>query len=176
MNYKNSTKGYNRYRTGIVRKMNKIKYLIMDVDGTLTDGKIYMGSNGEVCKAFNVKDGCGIRDIAIPADIIPIVITGRQSNIVSNRCKEIGIDKVYQGVHNKIEKLLLITSKFSEVAYIGDDINDIACMYAIKEHGGIVGCPHDAVNEVKEICDFISSYDGGNGAVREFIDWIIKEF
>ena len=106
--------------------MNKknIKYLVMDVDGTLTDGKIYMGNSGEVMKAFSVKDGCGIHDILIPSGITPVIITGRKSDIVLNRCNEIGINEVYQGISNKIDKLFTITSDFSSVAYIGDDIND----------------------------------------------------
>ena len=77
----------------------------MDVDGTLTDGKIYMGSSGELMKAFNIKDGCGIHDIAIPNNITPVIITGRESKIVLNRCKELGITEVYQGISNKVEKL-----------------------------------------------------------------------
>ena len=77
--------------------MKKIKYLVMDVDGTLTDGKIYMSATGEAMKAFNIKDGCGIHDILIPSNIIPIIITGRESKIVLNRCEEIGISDVYQG-------------------------------------------------------------------------------
>ena len=85
--------------------MKKIKYLVMDVDGTLTDGKIYMGINGELCKAFNIKDGCGIHDLLIPAGIIPIIMTGRKSEIVLNRCKEIGITRIYQGIVNKVLKL-----------------------------------------------------------------------
>ena len=73
----------------------------MDVDGTLTDGKIYTGSNGEVMKAFNIKDGYGIHDILIPNGITPVIITGRTSTIVENRCKELGISDLYQGVKTK---------------------------------------------------------------------------
>ncbi len=93
--------------SGGLRNMNKknIKYLVMDVDGTLTDGKIYMGNSGEVMKAFSVKDGCGIHDILIPSGITPVIITGRKSDIVLNRCNEIGINEVYQGISNKIDKL-----------------------------------------------------------------------
>jgi len=144
----------------------------MDVDGTLTDGKIYMGHNGEVCKAFNIKDGCGIHDIAIPAGITPVIITGRKSDIVLNRCRELGITEIYQGVSNKIEKLLSITSDFSTVAYIGDDINDLSCMIAVKDAGGIIGCPKDAVHKVLEIVDYVSDHNGGDGAVRDFIEWL----
>lgn len=156
-----------------------IKYFIMDVDGTLTDGKIYIGSEGEVCKAFNVKDGCGIHDILIPSGIVPVIITGRTSLIVERRCLELGIQDLYQGVPNKkfVLNKLLEESGYDckDVAYIGDDINDLGCMQIIKESGGLIGCPVDAVDEVRIIADFISKKNGGDGAVREFIEWILKE-
>lgn len=152
-----------------------IKYLVMDVDGTLTDGKIYMGNDGEMIKAFSIKDGCGIHDILIPHNIQPVIITGRSSKIVEKRCQEIGITQIHQGISNKIEKLNSITSNLNEVAYIGDDINDLSCMKPIKEAGGLISCPADAVKEVKELADFISTKNGGDGAVREFIEWIVDK-
>jgi 3-deoxy-D-manno-octulosonate 8-phosphate phosphatase (KDO 8-P phosphatase) len=145
----------------------------MDVDGTLTDGKIYMGNNGEICKAFNIKDGCGIHDILLPSGIVPVIITGRKSEIVLNRCNEIGINAIYQGISNKVEKLMSISSDLSVVAYIGDDINDLPCMNIVKKCGGIVGCPADAVKTIIDIADFVSVKNGGDGAVREFIEWIV---
>lgn len=150
-----------------------IKYLVMDVDGTLTDGKIYMGNDGEVMKAFSIKDGYGIHDILIPAGIIPVIITGRSSKIVENRCGEIGIKEIHQGVSNKIVKLLSMIEDLSSVAYIGDDLNDLSVMKLIKEAGGTVGCPADAAKQVLEIADFISAKNGGSGAVREFIEHIV---
>lgn len=151
----------------------------MDVDGTLTDGKIYMGNCGELFKAFNVKDGCGIHDILIPAGIIPVIITGRSSGILEKRCAELEILKLYQGIKNKIEKvdeLLLDTEyHYSNLAYIGDDINDLLCMAKIKKAGGIIGCPFDAVKEVVDIVDFISKKNGGEGAVREFIEFLMRK-
>lgn len=155
--------------------MSKITYLIMDVDGTLTDGKIYMGSSGEVMKVFNVKDGYGIKEILISADITPVIITGRSSDILLNRCKELGISQIYQGVKQKNTILSKITKDYSKIAYIGDDLNDLPCMRLIKSVGGLIGCPKNAALNVKEISDFISDCDGGNGAVREFIDWLINE-
>lgn len=152
-----------------------IKYLVMDVDGTLTDGKIYIGNEGEMMKAFSIKDGCGIHDILIPAGIIPVIITGRTSKILENRCKEIGIKETHQGISNKLEKLLSITDDLSTVAYIGDDINDLSAMLPIKEAGGKIGCPADAVIKVKEIADFISVKNGGDGAVREFIEILLEK-
>lgn len=153
--------------------MNKIKFLVMDVDGTLTDGKIYIGNTGEMMKAFNIKDGCGIHDIVLPAGIIPVIITGRNSKILENRCRELGISEVYQGISNKLVKLGELVNDLSLVAYIGDDINDLSCMRAVKEAGGIIGCPADAVESVQMVSDYICKKNGGSGAVREFIDWII---
>lgn len=153
--------------------MKKIKYLVMDVDGTLTDGKIYMSHTGEMCKAFNIKDGCGIHDIVIPKGIILVVITGRNSDIVTRRCEEIGIIEVHQGVKDKLKKLLSITQELAAVAYIGDDINDLSCMQQIEAANGLIGCPFDAVRKVKAIADFVSNYRGGEGAVRDFIEWIV---
>lgn len=155
-----------------------IKYLVMDVDGTLTDGKIYIGTNGEVCKVFDVKDGYGIHDILKEHGIIPIIITGRFSKILENRCKELKIMSLHQGVKNKAEKLNEIladsNASYTNVAYIGDDCNDLPCMERVKEAGGFVGCPVDAVRQVVEVADFVSSKSGGNGAVREFIEWILE--
>ncbi len=159
--------------------MKSILYLVMDVDGTLTDGKIHMGNDGEVYKAFDIKDGCGIHDILIPAGIKPVIITGRTSKILVNRCGEIGITELYQNIKNKIEKLDEILRGtgycYSNVAYIGDDINDLSCMKPVKAAGGLIGCPSDAVKAVKELADFVSTRNGGNGAVREFIEWIVEE-
>ncbi len=154
--------------------MLRIKYFVMDVDGTLTDGKIYISPLGEAMKAFNIKDGCCIHDILIPQNIIPVIITGRNSQIVSNRCNELGITKVYQGVSNKVEKLLEVSADLSEVAYIGDDINDLSCMKAVKEAGGVVGCPADATNSIIGISDYVAEHNGGEGAVRDFIEWIVR--
>lgn len=152
-----------------------IKILVMDVDGTLTDGKIHMGDNGELFKSFNVKDGCGIHDILPNHDITPIVITGRSSVITKNRCEELDIKYLFQNIKNKTEILqqmiMALGCTFEEVAYIGDDINDLECM----ELCGVTGCPADAAEEVKAICNFVSGKKGGEGAVRDFIDWIISE-
>lgn len=156
--------------------MNKIKYLVMDVDGTLTDGKIYMGNDGEMIKAFNIKDGCGIHDLLPDAGIIPLIITGRKSKIVENRCKEIGIAHFYQGVSDKVAQLRSFLEEhkgtLQEVAYAGDDINDLACMRLVKENGGVIGVPSNACWKVKQIADYVSSFAGGDGAVRDFVEFL----
>ena len=160
----------------------RIKFLVMDVDGTLTDGKIYMSADGELMKSFDIKDGCGIKDILPEYGIIPVIITARTSKILENRCQELGIEQLHQGIRNKKERLDDILRGQSEIdgveydyqniAYIGDDVLDLQCMIPVKEADGIVGCPADAVQQVLAIADFVSSKNGGNGAVREFIEWI----
>lgn len=154
--------------------MPKIKLLVMDVDGTLTDGKIYMGAEGEFVKAFDIKDGCGIKDILPKLGIVPVIITARNSKILENRCNELGIKEIHQGIRNKFEKLKSICNAYKvnlqSVAYIGDDILDLQCMIPIKEAGGLVACPADAVTSVIKIAHFVSEHNGGNGAVRDLIE------
>lgn len=162
-----------------------LKFLVMDVDGTLTDGKIYMAANGELFKVFDIKDGCGIKDLLPAFGIEPVIITARNSVILENRCRELGITRLHQGITNKIQKLDEIINNynlenkssisFGNVAYIGDDILDLQCMKPIKKDGGIVGCPSDAVKEVREISNYICKNKGGHGAVREFIEWTINK-
>ena len=148
----------------------------MDVDGTLSDGKIYMGATGEMMKAFDVKDGYGIHDILPTLGITPIIITGRSSAIVQNRCKELGITLLYQGVSDKVSQLKKILRERggspSEVAYAGDDLNDLQSMLYVKDNGGLVFSPSNACKQIRDIASFISEFSGGNGAVREFIDYL----
>lgn len=150
-----------------------IKLLIMDVDGTLTDGKIYMSDNGEIMKAFSIKDGYMISRLK-DHEIIPVILTGRTSKIVQNRAEELKIHQVYQGISNKSDFLTKIMEDNKvckeNVAYIGDDDNDIECM----KKCGLVGCPKDASKSVISIANFVSSNSGGSGAVRDFIEYIYK--
>lgn len=162
-----------------------IKFLFMDVDGTLTDGRIYMAADGELFKVFNIKDGCGIKDILPEYEILPVIITARYSEALKNRCKELGISRLYQGVRTKYEKAKETIEEYNRennskfelrnCAYIGDDILDLQCMIPIKKAGGLVGCPADAEKKILDIADFISVKNGGCGAVRDFIEYIISK-
>ena len=153
-----------------------IKYLIMDVDGSLTDGKIYMGSNGEIMKAFSIKDGYVFNYILRPNDIVPIILTARKSAIVQKRCEELGIKEVHQGKLNKLNSLKEIVGKenLCYCSYFGDDLIDLQCMKPIQDAGGIVGCPADAVQEIKAVADYICLAKAGDGALREFAEWLVK--
>lgn len=154
-------------------KYKKIKMLIMDVDGTLTDGKIYIGASGEEFKAFNVKDGYGIK-LLKENGITPAIITGRNSEIVLRRAEELGIEEVFQGIENKLEKYEELKMKYNliddEIAYIGDDIND----YKILKKVGVKFAVSNCVKSLKTIVDYVSVFNGGDGAVREIIDLILS--
>jgi 3-deoxy-D-manno-octulosonate 8-phosphate phosphatase (KDO 8-P phosphatase) len=156
--------------------MSKIKYFVMDVDGTLTDGKIYMGANGEVMKAFDIKDGYGIHEMLPKLGITPVILTGRTSEIVENRCAELGIKYLFQGVSDKVACLKAflkeVSGSLSEVAYIGDDLNDMPCMKVIKKSGGMVACPSNAIGLIRDFADFVAGTKGGEGAVRDCIDYL----
>ena len=152
--------------------MRNIKMLVMDVDGTLTDGKIYYGNDGEVFKAFDVRDGYRLIKCE-QYGIITAIITGKSSKIVEGRAKDLRIKEVYQGVSDKLEVLKMLTEKNSvsleQVAYIGDDVNDMECMNVC----GFSACPADAIEEVKECVDYVCKNIGGHGAVGEIIDLLI---
>ncbi len=153
----------------------------MDVDGTLTNGKIYMSAEGEMFKTFDIKDGYGIHDLLPAAGIVPVIITGRKSQITANRCRELGIQHIYQECADKKAKLTELAGElglevdengvYKKIAYIGDDLNDLPCMRIC----GMTGCPADAVEDVKKTAVFVCTKNGGAGAVREFIEWIAGE-
>ena len=150
-----------------------IEALILDVDGTLTDGHIYIGNNGEIMKAFYAHDAVGVREI-VKSGIIPIIITGRDSNIIRIRAEEMNIKEVYTGVMDKKKTLLDVAKEkqieLRNIAFMGDDLNDLEAMRIC----GHVACPKNAVEEVKRISDFVSKYNGGYGAVREYCNYILR--
>ncbi len=150
-----------------------IKLFVMDVDGTLTDGKINMGPDGELFKSFNIKDGYAINEMLPDCGIVPAIITGRTSRIVENRARELHITELHQGKHDKLDTLTELMERYhctrENVAYIGDDILDIVCM----RQCGLVGCPADACREVKEVAHYVCALKGGEGAVREFAEHVI---
>lgn len=157
-----------------MKHLNKIKLFAMDVDGTLTDGNIYMGNNGEMLKAFNVKDGLGIK-LLKDYGIVPAIITGRNSQIVENRCLELGLTEFHQGVKNKAAKLTELMEKYNlskeQVAYIGDDMNDLS---AIKT-AGITFAPADCAESLKPFIDIILTKPAGQAPVREAVDMILRD-
>jgi len=153
--------------------MESIKALILDVDGVLTDSMIYITDQGEEIKAFNTKDGHGIR-MLIRVGIKVAIITGRTSKALQYRVKELGIAHVIEGAKDKRSAVLKTAKKLEivldEIAYMGDDVVDLPAMKLC----GLSIAPSDAIAEVKERADVVTSMPGGKGAVREAVEFILK--
>ena len=149
-----------------------IELIILDVDGTMTDSRITYSENGDEIKSFNVKDGLAIASWRKLGKQVAI-ITGRSSAIVARRAKELRIEYFYQGVHNKkevLEELLIkLDLSMENVAAIGDDLNDLQMLKAAK----ISFVPRDASTYVDKIASVILTKKGGDGAVREMIEYLI---
>ena len=154
-------------------RAKKIKLIIFDVDGTLTDGGIYIGTNGEIFKAFNCQDGFGIVT-AHKLGLKTAIITGRESVITSNRAKELGITAVKQGQMDKRNAYKELKEEFKlrdeEIAYVGDDIIDLPVFVQV----GFRAAVGNANIELKERAHFVAKNDGGKGAVREVLEFILK--
>jgi 3-deoxy-D-manno-octulosonate 8-phosphate phosphatase (KDO 8-P phosphatase) len=154
-------------------KAKNIRLMIFDADGVLTDGAIYVGEGGELFKAFDARDGLGIslwKHLGGDAAII----TGRESKMLALRAARLGIDKVYQGSVPKIETYRKLKEQTGyrdeEIAYIGDDLIDLPVM----RQAGLALAVGDAVHEVCDVADVIASCDGGRGAVRELLEFVLK--
>lgn len=156
------------------KDLRKIRLIVMDVDGTLTDGSVFIGENVEVCKRFHIKDGLGIR-VCIESGIEFMILTGRKSAMVEHRAKELGIQYVYQGISDKEtflkEYMKEHDLKRDELAYFGDDLND----YRAMKLAGFVACPLDAALEIKGCADYVSEKKAGEGAVREILQYLLTE-
>jgi 3-deoxy-D-manno-octulosonate 8-phosphate phosphatase (KDO 8-P phosphatase) len=151
----------------------KIRLLVLDVDGVLTDGGLYYGEDGLLMKRFNVQDGLGIK-MAQAVGLEIGVITGLNQAPVENRVRELGIKFYYAGHHHKLPLFEEICEKAgvdpSEAAFMGDDWIDLAVM----KRAGLALCVPNAVPEVAEAADWMSTCKGGEGAVREAISFIIE--
>ena len=154
----------------------KYKLLAMDVDGTLTDGKIYMSAHGELFKAFDIRDGYAIKNMLPKLGIKSAIITGRKSVIVEQRAKELNVNYVYQDVIDKKGCLIKIAQdigiSLEEIIYIGDDVNDLEAIKTV----GYGCCVANGSEEVKAIARFVTTARGGSGAIREIIDFLAKDF
>lgn len=158
---------------GLLEIARNIKFLILDVDGVLTDGSIILDNEGNEFKSFHVRDGHGIK-MLIRAGIQVAIITGRHSKVVERRAHELGITEVFQGCYNKRVAYKQLAEKYSlkdkEIAYIGDDIVDIPLL----KRSGFSVAVADTDDEVKAVAMMITKKRGGRGAVREVCDYLLK--
>ena len=151
----------------------KIKLVAFDVDGVMTDGSLTFTEDGKEIKTYNAKDGLGVVMLN-RAGVITSIITARNNNTVKVRAEILDIKELCMGQKYKVPALENIMKKYNlkheEIAYMGDDLPDIC----VLERVGLRCCPNDAVDEVKKVCNFISLFGGGKGAVRELCDLILK--
>jgi 3-deoxy-D-manno-octulosonate 8-phosphate phosphatase (KDO 8-P phosphatase) len=157
----------------VLNRLKSINLLLLDVDGVLTDGGILYNDNGTETKVFDVKDGLGIK-LLMEAGIHLGIITGRRSNALFNRCKDLGIDLIYDGVTDKTDAFNRVLERTGvsseEVACIGDDLPDLVLM----KRSGLSIAVADAHVTLRENADIITSAKGGHGAVREVCEAILK--
>ena len=155
-------------------RASKVKLLVLDVDGVLTNGQVWISADGkESLKAFDIQDGLGIK-LLDQCGIPTAIITGRNSKMVLARCEELGIKHVHMGVENKAIALAQVIKSLglspSDCAVMGDDWPDLQMM----KNAGFRICPAQAHEAVKESAHFVSNHSGGNSAVREVCDLILK--
>ena len=154
-------------------KLQNITAFIFDVDGVLTDGSILVNENGEQLRIFNTKDGYALQ-LAVKKGYKVCVISGGTSQGVLKRLNGLGIKDVFLGIHQKLKVFEQYKKaqqlRKEEIVFVGDDIPDLQPM----KKAGIAACPADAVDEIKEICDYISPLKGGSGVARDIIEKVLK--
>lgn len=157
----------------LIARAARIRLVAFDVDGVLTGGEVFYGNAGEELKAFNTKDGLGIK-LLQQNSIEVALITGRNSEIVARRASELGIDILIQGRDDKLAALKEVVSSremsLDECAYMGDDLPDLGAILA----SGVGACPADAVPDVMARADWSARLPGGRGAAREFCEFLLR--
>ena len=157
-----------------MEKFEQIKYLVIDVDGTLTDAGIYYDEHGNELKKFCTKDAAGFF-AAHQVGIKILVLTGRECAATTKRMKEMRVEYLVQNCKDKVKYLESFMQendiRKAEMGYLGDDLNDLAGMGLC----GFIGCPADACEEIKERADYVSSVKGGYGAVRDIVSYLLKQ-
>ncbi len=160
-------------KKNLLSKLSKIKIVVSDVDGVMTDGGMYFTDSGLFMKRFDVKDGMGVI-LLKRTGLLTGIITSDSTEIIKSRVKRFEPDLIGIGIWEKLDFIKSYLEQenltLENVAYIGDDVNDLDILQAV----GFSACPNDAIDEVKNIVDYICKKNGGNGAFREFADLIIK--
>jgi 3-deoxy-D-manno-octulosonate 8-phosphate phosphatase (KDO 8-P phosphatase) len=154
-------------------KLTRVKAIVLDVDGVLTDGSVTLMPDGEQVRVMNIKDGYALQ-LAVKKGYKVAIISGGRSEMVRKRLNGLGITDVYLGAHTKIdvykELLEIYSLTDDDILYMGDDIPD----YEVMKRVGVPTCPNDAAQEIKDICLYISYNKGGKGAVRDVIEQVMK--
>jgi 3-deoxy-D-manno-octulosonate 8-phosphate phosphatase (KDO 8-P phosphatase) len=158
----------------ILKRASRIKLLLTDVDGVLTDTGVYYSAQGEAMKRFSIRDGMGVERLKKLVNVETGIITRENTDIVRSRALKLKINELHLGVFEKDKTLdeICIRRNFSkeEIAFIGDDTNDVEIIKLV----GLSACPSDAMKAVKDIVDLVVKSKGGNGAFRDFAELIIE--
>lgn len=159
--------------TNYKQLLKNVKTFIFDVDGVMTNGIVYLGAGGELIRNMNVKDGYALQ-LAVRKGYRIIIISGGNSEAVRKRFELLGVKEIFLGVSRKITVFENIISKYNinpdEILYMGDDIPD----YEVMSKVGVPACPSDAVEEIKSVSKYISSFGGGEGCVRDVLEQVMK--
>src|SRR5437667_9509037 len=159
--------------SALLRGLRRVKLLAMDVDGVLTDAGMYYSESGEELKKFNTRDGMGIK-LLQRAGLITALITMEETKLVTRRAEKLAIPEVHQGVRDKLAVMREMVARhgltLQQVAYIGDDVNDLEVLNAV----GFSAAPADALPAVRNAVDYVCRQKGGEGAVREVADLILE--
>jgi YrbI family 3-deoxy-D-manno-octulosonate 8-phosphate phosphatase len=162
-----------QFKMELKDKISQIKLVLSDCDGVLTDGGVYYGDSGEIFKKFNIRDGMGVERLRSLVSVQTGIITGEKSISVQKRAEKLQIHELNLGIKDKKTCILEILDKYKlspfQVAYIGDDVNDLPVLPFV----GVFFCPNDALQQVKDKADFILTLPGGKGCFREMAEIII---
>lgn len=155
-------------------RARRIKLLVLDVDGVMTDGTVWQGADGGISKRFHIRDGHGLVLLKKHAQLPLAIISGRNDPATAHRAKDLGFAHVVQGVHHKLqagkELAASLDLSLDDLCFMGDDIIDLPLMEAV----GLSAAPANACPEALEAAAFVSAFDGGNGAVRELCELLMK--
>lgn len=156
----------------VIKKLERIRALVTDVDGVLTNGAVYYGPEGERLKRFYIRDGMGFERLR-NAGYQVVVMTGENSELVHRRMEKLQVQHYFPGAKDKYSLLLQWCREHNiqpaEVAFLGDDVNDLAAMQLC----GLKACPADAFNQIRSIADYVCHRPGGQGAFRELAELIL---
>jgi 3-deoxy-D-manno-octulosonate 8-phosphate phosphatase (KDO 8-P phosphatase) len=157
----------------VYEKASKVRLLVADCDGVLTDTGVYYSERGEELKRFSIRDGMGVERLSKFADVEVGIVTGERTGPVQRRAEKLHIAELHLGVKDKVAVLYHILERRGlrpeQVAYIGDDTNDVEAM----KLAGLTACPADAMSFAREVADYVCQRRGGHGAFREFAELII---
>jgi len=153
-------------------RAEEIRMILLDVDGVFTDGKLYLGNGGEELRAFYVRDGLAIR-MGQAAGLTFGIVSGRDSELVERRARELEIEQIHQGIHAKGECLDRIAAESglnaAQICFVGDDLIDVPAL----RRAGLAVCPSDGCEETRKFAHYICKNKGGHGAIREVVDLIL---